>query len=156
MFFETRFYIPVLWFVCNILLALPSLYEQVRRDSCLSRPPNVCPKYLIFFCAFTRACNINFPLFIFSLSSLSLFPPFLPLPCSFQLFRSYVAEDEFQDLCFEFGIELDEVTSEKEIVAREQGEEAAAGLSEDVIYKIDCPANRYDLLCLEGISRALR
>lgn len=29
------------------------------------------------------------------------------------------------------------------------------GASEDVIYKIDIPANRYDMLCLEGISRAL-
>ena len=27
--------------------------------------------------------------------------------------------------------------------------------SEDVIYKIDIPANRYDMLCLEGIARAL-
>ena len=27
--------------------------------------------------------------------------------------------------------------------------------SEDIIYKIDIPANRYDMLCLEGISRAL-
>jgi phenylalanyl-tRNA synthetase beta chain len=27
--------------------------------------------------------------------------------------------------------------------------------SDDVIYKIDIPANRYDLLCLEGISKAL-
>lgn len=27
--------------------------------------------------------------------------------------------------------------------------------SEEVIYKIDIPANRYDMLCLEGISRAL-
>jgi hypothetical protein len=27
--------------------------------------------------------------------------------------------------------------------------------SEEVIYKIDIPANRYDLLCLEGIARAL-
>ncbi|KYR01852.1 phenylalanine-tRNA ligase [Tieghemostelium lacteum] len=30
-----------------------------------------------------------------------------------------------------------------------------SNLSDDIIYKIDIPANRYDLLCLEGISRAL-
>lgn len=30
------------------------------------------------------------------------------------------------------------------------------GASTDVIYKIDIPANRYDLLCLEGLARALR
>lgn len=32
---------------------------------------------------------------------------------------------------------------------------AVADASEDVIYKIDIPANRYDMLCLEGIARAL-
>ena len=30
-----------------------------------------------------------------------------------------------------------------------------ADASEEVIYKIDIPANRYDMLCLEGIARAL-
>lgn len=30
------------------------------------------------------------------------------------------------------------------------------GLSDEVVYKIDIPANRYDLLCLEGIALALR
>jgi len=39
---------------------------------------------------------------------------------------------------------------------RTQGEDKAAGASDDVIFKIDIPANRYDLLCLEGIARALR
>lgn len=28
--------------------------------------------------------------------------------------------------------------------------------STDVVYKIDIPANRYDLLCIEGLARALR
>eukprot|EP00808_Paulinella_micropora_P032230 g82016.t1 len=65
-------------------------------------------------------------------------------------------ETEFQDLCFEFGIELDDVTSEKEMVLREKGKDAAAGLSERVVYKIDIPANRYDLLSLEGIARSLK
>ena len=36
--------------------------------------------------------------------------------------RTYT-EDEFNDLCFEFGLELDEVTSEKEMMAKEQGSE---------------------------------
>eukprot|EP00457_Paulinella_chromatophora_P004005 gb/GEZN01004015.1/.p1 GENE.gb/GEZN01004015.1/~~gb/GEZN01004015.1/.p1 ORF type:complete len:625 (-),score=84.71 gb/GEZN01004015.1/:174-2021(-) len=65
-------------------------------------------------------------------------------------------EAEFQDLCFEFGIELDDVTSEKEMVQREKGQDAAKGLSERVVYKIDIPANRYDLLSLEGIARSLK
>lgn len=69
--------------------------------------------------------------------------------------RQY-SQDEFEDLCFEFGIELDDVTSEAQMVAKERGEGAAADLSDKVIYKIDVPANRYDLLCIEGIARALR
>lgn len=72
-----------------------------------------------------------------------------------RLGRSYT-EDEFQDLCFAFGLELDDVTSEKEQMEKMQGAEKAAGLSDAVIYKIDIPANRYDLLCLEGLARGLR
>lgn len=65
-------------------------------------------------------------------------------------------QEEFDELCFEFGIELDEVTSEAEMAAKEKGSGAEKGLSEEIIYKIDIPANRYDLLCLEGLARALR
>ena len=43
------------------------------------------------------------------------------------------------------------------MTAKEKGDASAAeGLSEDVIYKIDVPANRYDLLCIEGLVSALR
>ena len=66
------------------------------------------------------------------------------------------SDEEFDHLCFEFGVELDEITSEHQIRAKEQGEKAAEGASQAIIYKIDVPANRYDLLCVEGISRALR
>ena len=65
-------------------------------------------------------------------------------------------DDEFDEICFQFGIELDEITSERQIVAKEQGEAAARGLSDEVIYKVELPANRYDLLTVEGLSRALR
>lgn len=41
------------------------------------------------------------------------------------------------------------------MVAKEQGSQAAEGGSEDVLYRIDIPANRYDLLCLEGLSTGL-
>ena len=72
-----------------------------------------------------------------------------------------MTEDEFQNLCFEFGIELDDVTSEKQMKMNESGaatlkKEDNDDVNEEIIYKIDVPANRYDLLCLEGISRALR
>ncbi|GMH34309.1 hypothetical protein BSKO_02143 [Bryopsis sp. KO-2023] len=66
-------------------------------------------------------------------------------------------EDEFQELCFDYGIELDDVTSEKEMLRKELGlaDGDVPAASEEIIYKIDIPANRYDMLCLEGISRAL-
>eukprot|EP00056_Hartaetosiga_gracilis_P014249 m.240089 g.240089 ORF g.240089 m.240089 type:complete len:598 (-) comp14492_c0_seq1:156-1949(-) len=63
---------------------------------------------------------------------------------------------EFEDLCFDFGLELDEVTSEKEELEKASLNAKAKDASEDVIYKIDIPANRYDLLCIEGISRGIR
>ena len=45
-------------------------------------------------------------------------------------------------------------TTEKEIIKKERNtvlEEA----NDEVLYKIDIPANRYDMLCVEGIARAL-
>lgn len=66
-------------------------------------------------------------------------------------------QDEFEDLCFSFGIELDDVTTEKAIVRKEKHlEQEEADEDEEVIYKIEIPANRYDLLCLEGLAQALR
>lgn len=66
------------------------------------------------------------------------------------------SDEEFQDLCFKFGLELDEVTTEKQIILRETGLDQCTEASEEVIYKIDIPANRYDLLCLEGLALGLR
>uniref|UniRef100_A0A8C5U2G8 Phenylalanine--tRNA ligase beta subunit n=1 Tax=Malurus cyaneus samueli TaxID=2593467 RepID=A0A8C5U2G8_9PASS len=68
----------------------------------------------------------------------------------------YQTDEEFDELCFEFGLELDEITSEKDIISKEKGEEKAKGASDVVLYKIDVPANRYDLLCLEGLVRGLQ
>ena len=61
-------------------------------------------------------------------------------------------DKEFDELCFEFGIELDEVVTEVRMKRKQEGNEER----EVVVYKIDVPANRQDLLCLEGIARALR
>lgn len=43
------------------------------------------------------------------------------------------------------------------MIAKEQGDDAniSSDASEDIIYRIDIPANRYDLLCLEGLSLGL-
>ncbi|XWS60833.1 hypothetical protein CRYUN_Cryun07bG0071200 [Craigia yunnanensis] len=70
--------------------------------------------------------------------------------------RSYTQE-EFEDLCFSFGIELDDVTTEKAIILKEKHlEEEKPSFDDEVIYKIEVPANRYDLLCLEGLALSLR
>ncbi|KAK6177678.1 hypothetical protein SNE40_015732 [Patella caerulea] len=73
----------------------------------------------------------------------------------FQLLGKTYTDEEFDQLCFDFGVELDEITSEKEQIEREQGKDKASGASDVVEYKIDVPANRYDILCIEGISRGL-
>ncbi|EIM88404.1 phenylalanyl-tRNA synthetase subunit beta [Stereum hirsutum FP-91666 SS1] len=59
--------------------------------------------------------------------------------------------EAFDHLCFEFGIELDEDTTEEVEEAIKKGLPA-----ERPQLKIEIPANRYDLLCIEGIARALR
>jgi phenylalanyl-tRNA synthetase beta chain len=64
-------------------------------------------------------------------------------------------DKEFEDLCFEFGIELDGVTSEKEMFESEQ-KKTKEGLSTEILYKIEVAANRYDLLCIEGLALALK
>lgn len=70
-----------------------------------------------------------------------------------QLGTNYT-DKQFDELCFQFGIELDEITSERAMAIKEKG--AAGQESDDVIYKIDLPANRYDLLSLEGLVLALK
>ena len=57
-----------------------------------------------------------------------------------RLGRAYT-DEEFDELCFEFGVELDDVS-----------EDAATKV---VQYHIAVAANRTDLLCLEGLSRAI-
>ena len=47
------------------------------------------------------------------------------------------------------------MTSEKEMFLNEQKKENK-NLSDEVLYKIEVPANRYDLLCLEGLATSLQ
>ncbi|KAL3144115.1 hypothetical protein ABBQ32_003906 [Trebouxia sp. C0010 RCD-2024] len=68
--------------------------------------------------------------------------------------REY-SQEEFEGLCFDYGVELDDVTSEQEMLRKEHGGQENKEASDEVLYKIDIPANRYDMLCLEGIARAL-
>ncbi|RVE50142.1 hypothetical protein evm_005165 [Chilo suppressalis] len=73
----------------------------------------------------------------------------------FTALGSKYTDEEFQNLCFEFGLELDEVTTEKQMLMKEQGSHAGTGVSDDILYRIDIPANRYDLLCLEGLVNGI-
>lgn len=41
------------------------------------------------------------------------------------------------------------------MIVKEQGSDQNIDASEEIIYKIDVPANRYDLLCLESLSTGL-
>jgi phenylalanyl-tRNA synthetase, beta subunit len=70
----------------------------------------------------------------------------------FQSLGKTFTDKEFDELCFEFGIELDEVVTETRMKRKQDGHEE----KKVVVYKIDVPANRQDLLCMEGLSRALR
>jgi len=68
----------------------------------------------------------------------------IPREVLFEGLGQRYTEEEFDELCFEFGLELDEVVTEKD----DNGQEK-------VVYKIEIGANRYDLLCAEGMVRAL-
>ena len=59
---------------------------------------------------------------------------------------------EFDELCFEFGVEVDDV--EPQTV--EFTVDGTSYKEEHIVYVIAIPANRYDLLCIEGFARALR
>lgn len=56
--------------------------------------------------------------------------------------------EEFEELCFEFGIELDEDTENDD-------RPVVNGVQEPPQLKIEIPANRYDMLCFEGIALML-
>ncbi|KAK6116652.1 hypothetical protein DH2020_049586 [Rehmannia glutinosa] len=75
----------------------------------------------------------------------------------FQALGRTYTQEEFDDLCFKFGIELDDVTTEKAIIRKEKHlEEEEPSEDEEVIYKIEIPANRllaFDRIGLFGIRR---
>lgn len=73
----------------------------------------------------------------------------------FDLLDRTFTQDEFDELCFEFGLELDDVVSEKPAIGS-RALSAGSSAEEVIMYKIEVPANRYDLLCIEGLAQALR
>ena len=68
----------------------------------------------------------------------------------FEAIGKTYTDEEFDELCFEFGVEVDKV-SEEEVEFTADGSKGTF-----VVYAIDIPANRYDILCMEGFARALR
>lgn len=91
--------------------------------------------------------------------------------------RFDIANDEFEDICFEFGLEV-EFTDTNEMKKRKELEGEDEKKEEEVkeekgkdkkkkdkkkkeevaepVYKVEVPANRYDLLSVEGIATALK
>lgn len=64
--------------------------------------------------------------------------------------------EEFENLCFQIGFELEHGTGEEMQMNRVDGDGTAIDISKEIVYKIEVAANRYDLLCLEGIAAAFR
>ena len=66
------------------------------------------------------------------------------------------ADEEFEDLCFEYGLEMEMGTGVEMNMTRIDADSNTVPMDKTVVYKLEVPANRYDLLCLEGIATALR
>lgn len=68
----------------------------------------------------------------------------------FQSIGKTFTDAEFDEVCFDFGVEIDDICVETI-------EFVADGTKKDCeVYVIAIPANRYDLLCIEGFARAVR
>ena len=61
-----------------------------------------------------------------------------------------LSDEGVDALLADFGLELDEIEEE------EEKDETTGEIVEKTIYKVEIPANRYDLLCVEGLTMALR
>jgi len=66
----------------------------------------------------------------------------------FNVLGKEYTREEFDELCFDYGLELDEDTTD-------QKRPVVDGVEEPPQLKIEIPANRYDMLCFEGIAMNL-
>ena len=64
-------------------------------------------------------------------------------------------DEQFEDLCFDFGLELEMGDGVEMAMARIDKDGNNVDMKDVFVYKIEVPANRYDLLCLEGIAAAI-
>lgn len=81
----------------------------------------------------------------------------------FRMLGRSFTEEEFDKLCFAYGLEYDGETSQKKMIARERATDKSGAsdhliqnASEETLLRIEVAANRYDLLCVEGLVLALR
>ena len=59
-------------------------------------------------------------------------------------------------MCFQIGFELEHGDAVEMQMNRVDGDGNNIDISKEIVYKIEVAANRYDLLCLEGIAAAIR
>ena len=64
----------------------------------------------------------------------------------------FLAEEQFEDLCFEFGLEVEFGLAGEMNMTRVDDKGNAIDISKEMVYCLEVAANRYDLLCLEGAS----
>jgi phenylalanyl-tRNA synthetase beta chain len=65
-------------------------------------------------------------------------------------------DDQFIDLCFEFGLEIEIDNAAEFNMTRVDDQGGAIDISKETVYKLEVAANRYDLLCLEGFAQAIK
>ena len=67
-----------------------------------------------------------------------------------------IADDQFEDLCFAFGLEVEKGTGEEMNAQRIDDKGNSIDIKKAIMFKLEVAANRYDLLCLEGFTQAIR
>jgi len=65
-------------------------------------------------------------------------------------------DEEFEDLCFQYGVEVEFGDANEMQMNRVDSNGTAIDISKEQVYKIEVAANRYDMLCLEGIVANFR
>ena len=63
-----------------------------------------------------------------------------------------IADEEFINLCFEFGLEMEQGNGTEMQMTRVDDKGNAIDITKEEVYKLEVAANRYDLLCIEGIA----
>jgi phenylalanyl-tRNA synthetase beta chain len=74
----------------------------------------------------------------------------------YQALGKEFTDEQFEDLCFQFGVEVEFGNGEEMQMTRNTDDGKAVDISKEQVLKIEVAANRYDLLCLEGITEAFR